>query len=234
MKKKKLIPFSWLPASWGLSGTTRAIAEIEYYYDPGYEKDMALIPHIAMQQNPANPNIIEQQMALDVKLKYGKIAQRQHDYDSVFLHNTDTGKFDMERTIAKLDLKYGVINQDELDFRLRELDAQEGGNQLSADILDLERKFRRGEISENEFQKQVATLKDEPYVNVIHVDLDTENPARGVMELDFNKQFVDYLRGHGMTGDDDQVVNNWFNAVCNTVVRQAEQDKDFGLERVDD
>lgn len=32
-KKKRLIPFSMLPASWGLSGKTKQIAEAEYYYD---------------------------------------------------------------------------------------------------------------------------------------------------------------------------------------------------------
>lgn len=32
-KKKRLLPFHWLPSSWGLSGQTRARAEAEYYFD---------------------------------------------------------------------------------------------------------------------------------------------------------------------------------------------------------
>ena len=33
MAKKTKLPFSMMPASWGLSGKTRAVAEAEYYYD---------------------------------------------------------------------------------------------------------------------------------------------------------------------------------------------------------
>ena len=33
MAKKTKLPFSMMPASWGLKGKTRAIAEAEYYYD---------------------------------------------------------------------------------------------------------------------------------------------------------------------------------------------------------
>lgn len=45
-KKKKLIPFKWLPASWGLSGKSFERAEAEYYYD-GYDlkKRMIEIDH---------------------------------------------------------------------------------------------------------------------------------------------------------------------------------------------
>ena len=33
MAKKTKLPFSMMPASWGLKGKTRAIAEAEYYYE---------------------------------------------------------------------------------------------------------------------------------------------------------------------------------------------------------
>ena len=31
-QRKLKVPFSMMPASWGLKGKTRAIAEAEYYY----------------------------------------------------------------------------------------------------------------------------------------------------------------------------------------------------------
>ena len=34
------IPFGWLPASWGLKGKSRELAEAEYYLS-GYELDIA-------------------------------------------------------------------------------------------------------------------------------------------------------------------------------------------------
>jgi len=42
MLKNRIIPFSWLPASWGLRGVTREIAEVEYYY-VGKERDWKLL-----------------------------------------------------------------------------------------------------------------------------------------------------------------------------------------------
>ena len=33
MTKKTKLPFSMMPASWGLKGKSRAIAEAEYYYE---------------------------------------------------------------------------------------------------------------------------------------------------------------------------------------------------------
>ena len=41
MAKKSKLPFSMMPASWGLKGKSRAIAEAEYYYD-GEELEKAL------------------------------------------------------------------------------------------------------------------------------------------------------------------------------------------------
>ena len=44
MAKKTKLPFSMMPASWGLKGKTRARAEAEYYYE-GVElqKELAYI-----------------------------------------------------------------------------------------------------------------------------------------------------------------------------------------------
>ena len=41
MAKKTKLPFSMMPASWGLKGKSRAVAEAEYYYD-GEDLEKAL------------------------------------------------------------------------------------------------------------------------------------------------------------------------------------------------
>lgn len=133
------------------------------------------------------------------------------------------------RAIAEAEYYY---QGEDLEKRLDEIEDEFSRDEIAKQIRAVERERQAGKITDNDAEKQIATLRDEPYVNVIEVDIDPENPARGVMELDFNPQFVKFLRGHGMTGEDDEVVNNWFNALCNTVVRQAEQDKDWGLEKV--
>lgn len=134
------------------------------------------------------------------------------------------------RAIAEAEY---YLEGEALEARLEEIDDEYSRDQIRRQIRAVEKRHRAGEIDENTAHKEIATLNNEPYVNVIEMDIDPQNPTRGVMELDFNPQFVAMLRDHGMTGEDDEIVNNWFNAVCNTVVKQAEQDKDWGLESSD-
>ena len=105
--KKPLIPFNWLPASWGLKGSTRAIAQAEYEltgldlqlklleikygddkktYDRfkiDLEKTYKVLDDFNYDLKRAellNDTDIEKQMAvLDVELSHKKITQVQYD-----------------------------------------------------------------------------------------------------------------------------------------------------------
>ena len=150
-KKKRLIPFAMMPASWGLKGKGLQRAEAEYYYE-GAE--------------------LEEQLAMI-------------DADN-----------DMDREIAKLGIK-----------------------------------LKNEEINEFEHDKKIATLKNEPWVNVIRMGIDDENVVQGYFELDWNDEFVAMLQSKGITGqNDEEVVNTWFNAVCRTVLLQEEVDQDYGMQ----
>ena len=151
MAKKTKLPFSMMPASWGLKGKSRAVAEAEYYYDgEDLEKALAEI----------NSNSEE------------------------------------EKTIAQLEID-----------------------------------FNNGKIGRYEFEKEVATLKKEPYVNVMKLEVNPENAKAGYMELDWNDEFVAFLSENGYTGESDEsVVNKWFNDVCRTVLVQEMADQDYGLQ----
>ena len=140
-----------MPASWGLKGKSRAVAEAEYYYDgEDLEKALAEI----------NSNSEE------------------------------------EKTIAQLEID-----------------------------------FNNGKIGRYEFEKEVATLKKEPYVNVMKLEVNPENAKAGCMELDWNDEFVAFLSENGYTGESDEsVVNKWFNDVCRTVLVQEMADQDYGLQ----
>ncbi len=84
----------------------------------------------------------------------------------------------------------------------------------------------------NKYDKEEATEKDEPWVNVIKMGIDPENVVQGYFELDWNDQFVQYLMSQGIEGaSDEDVVNKWFNAVCRTVLIQEKADLDYGLQR---
>ena len=151
MSKKSKLPFSMMPASWGLKGKSRAIAEAEYYYEG-----------------------------------------------------------------------------EELEEILAEINAESDEDK---ELAKLEVQVKNGKIGQYEFDKKVAELKKEPYVNVLKLDVNPENAKAGYMELDWNDHFVKFLHENGYTGESDEaVVNKWFNDVCRTVLVQEMADQDYGLQ----
>ncbi len=147
----KKLPFWMLPASWGLKGKTREIAEAEYYYEG---------------------QVLEE-----------KLAEI----------NADTPE---EKEIAKLAVKR-----------------------------------KHEEISQDAYDKAVATIKKEPWVNVVKMGVSPTNVTQGFFELDWNEEFIVMLQEAGIEGmSDEEIVNKWFNGVCKTVLLQEKADLDYGLE----
>lgn len=72
MAKKTKLPFSMMPASWGLKGKTRAVAEAEYYYE-GEELEEVLA------QLDVESDDDKELAKLEVQLKNGKIGKYEYD-----------------------------------------------------------------------------------------------------------------------------------------------------------
>ena len=84
-----------------------------------------------------------------------------------------------------------------------------------------------GRISQDEHDKKVATLRGEPYIKVVNLDLDEKSPGTGFFELDFNEHFVEYLANSGYEGvEPDEIVDNWFNDLCQNIVMEGLEDED--------
>lgn len=72
--------------------------------------------------------------------------------------------------------------------------------------------------------KEQANKDGRPWVQVINVELDEENPGAGAFELDWNDKFVANLIRSGYQGKTDQdIVDNWFQDVCRHVVLETYQ-----------
>jgi hypothetical protein len=72
--------------------------------------------------------------------------------------------------------------------------------------------------------KALATAAGEPWVNVLGIEVDPENPGAGAFELDWNDIFVARLIKSGYQGKTDaDVVDNWFQDVCRHVVMETYQ-----------
>lgn len=75
--------------------------------------------------------------------------------------------------------------------------------------------------------KDEATAKNEPWVEIIGMEIDERDPGQGAFELDWNDIFVAKLVRAGYQGKTDQdIVDNWFKTVCRNVVTETyEQDQ---------
>lgn len=72
--------------------------------------------------------------------------------------------------------------------------------------------------------KEQATAAGEPWVQVLSMDIDPDNPGSGAFELDWNDIFVARLIKSGYQGKTDQdIVDNWFQDVCRNVVMETYQ-----------
>jgi hypothetical protein len=75
--------------------------------------------------------------------------------------------------------------------------------------------------------KDLATEHGEPWVEVLSMEIDKDNPGQGAFELDWNDKFVANLIRAGYQGKTDQdIVDNWFRTVCqNVVLENYEQEQ---------
>ena len=93
----------------------------------------------------------------------------------------------------------------------------------SAD-LDL----RYGKINKDERDKQIATADNEPYIKVLQVEFNREQPNVGSFELDWNEPFIETLAKAGYTGSTaEQIIDTWFNDVCRNILMEEFNDKNF-------
>lgn len=108
------IPFNLLPASWGLKGKTRQIAEAEYLYS-GYdlERELAKI-------NIEDPIKLELEM-VTIDLKHGKIDEYEADRRRVRLSVPDSDEKALEIAMLDVDLKHGKVVQHDYDRKKADL-----------------------------------------------------------------------------------------------------------------
>lgn len=82
-------------------------------------------------------------------------------------------------------------------------------------------------------EKDLATERGEPYVAILNMDVDPDNIHQGAFELDWNEKFVANLIRAGYQGKtDNDIVDQWFQAVCRNVVLETyEQQEAVNMSR---
>ena len=98
---------------------------------------------------------------------------------------------------------------------------------LGVDKLEAELEATKKELSEKKEKKkksdkEIATENKEPYVSILTVDVDSEDPSYGSFELDWNEYFILKLKRIGYPGEEDeQIIDLWFQQVCRNILLET-------------
>jgi hypothetical protein len=111
--KKPLIPFSWMPGSWGLRGKSREIAEAEYLYS-GEELTMRLL-EITHRDDPKTLEL----QKLTLELHSGKIDQYEYDRRLALLSDYED---DAKRQLALLEIEKTHNKVSQTDYEKQRAD----------------------------------------------------------------------------------------------------------------
>ena len=71
-------------------------------------------------------------------------------------------------------------------------------------------------------QKEAATERGEPWVDILTLGVDYNDLSTGNFELDWNDRFVAQCMRRGYVGDTDaDIIDQWFTNVCRNVVLET-------------
>lgn len=86
--------------------------------------------------------------------------------------------------------------------------------------------------------KELATQNNEPYINIIRVEVDPNDINNGSFELDWNDKFVLNLirAGYKIRADDTEqvIVDRWFQTVCRNIALEIYEQQQADPEKRDD
>ena len=102
--------------------------------------------------------------------------------------------------------------------------AAEAEKQRKAEERKARQAAKKAEASKKKEKspKDIATEMGQPYVAILSMDLNPEDPSQGSFELDWNDKFVANLVRAGYQGKtDSDIVDNWFQTVCRNVALET-------------
>ena len=218
LKYGKITDFEYDVKLLYLSGEVTPLGELELKFKHGEigtkEFDLERI-HLT-----AKP---EEKAALLLKHKHDYYEIDDYEYDVEIL-KLQPDSDDRRLALLGLELKYGKITEYEHDKRAILL--QPEGVERSVALLNLD--LAHDKIEARKHEKEVATLREEPWIGVIDDGFDLNQGVNGLyFELDWNSQWIDYLRLNGYGGrNEEAIVKSWFADVCMATVYESEAEQD--------
>jgi hypothetical protein len=212
--KKKIIPFGWLPASWGLRGKTRERAEAEYYLE-GHELDAKIVD---IEHEPGTKDHAKAKAKVDLKHKKTdefEYAKRLVEID----YAGDPKALAVE--LLRVHHTHGKIS--DYDFAITSAELTMTGDELALRKLDID--FEVGKIEKNAYEKAVANIKKEPYIAILDSEYEPQEGVEGLyFEFDWNEHWIALLQQHGYNGfTEEELVKQWFEDLCRSVIHENMQ-----------
>lgn len=128
-QRNRLIPFSWLPAAWGLKGRSRAIAQAEYELE-GEALEYKLADINAEEIGDINHQI----HVLSLDRKFGKINEEEFEYKLAELKEDDHDSVRYKKTLLELDKQFDKITEAEYNKELATLNDEPYINVVSMEV----------------------------------------------------------------------------------------------------
>lgn len=117
----------------------------------------------------------------------------------------------LKEKINEIEFAHDVI--DEEDFERNKLEFI--NDPVERALATLDHEYQYTEMSDLEYDKRKATIKQEPWVNVIELNVHSDT---GNFELDWNEYFIADLREVGFKGNtEEDIVNAWFSRICRDI-----------------
>lgn len=142
---------------------------------------------------------------LEIELKYSKIEKRDYEFK-----------------LLKLRSDHGMISIQDYEYALLEL--EKTYNLVDAQgytIQKLELDYKYKVIEKLAYEKSLATAKNEPWVTVIKITPSSDKPSQGEIELDWNEQFIAFLKESGYVAPtNEQIVDMWFTELSKNVAME--------------
>jgi hypothetical protein len=88
--------------------------------------------------------------------------------------------------------------------------------------------FAAKEVAPKISEKDQATARGEPYVRVLNVNIDKQNPGDGYFELEWNQLFIKELLSAGYQGQsEEEIIDQWFTALCRNIAAGSDDGDTF-------
>lgn len=88
-------------------------------------------------------------------------------------------------------------------------------------MFDLIKKWFKKPQADNT-ATELPPVNLEPQIKVVQIEFPENDPRQGAFELEWNKEFVQWLRTSGYPGTtDEQVVDLWFQDLCKNVAMET-------------